>query len=71
MIKNFKRGDKFHIKNVLLDIEILGFIPAGQTKDGVDLYPATINGLSIKISRPLLEELIKGEVNGESNNNRN
>ena len=50
------RGDKFSVKAVL-DVEILGFFPAGQTNDGKAKYVCTVNGYKITTEAGFLEML--------------
>lgn len=50
------RGDKFSVK-ANLDVEVLGFFPAGETKDGKAKYVATINGYKITTDADFLEML--------------
>lgn len=54
------RGDKFSVKAVL-DVEILGFFPAGQTNDGKAKYVCTVNGYKITTEAGFLEMLKKAE----------
>lgn len=58
------RGDKFSVKTVL-DVEILGFFPAGQTNDGKAKYVCSINGYKITTEAGFLEMLKNTEVKEE------
>ena len=55
---SYQRGDKFVITNASFDIEITGFFPASQNKEGVDMYMATLNGESMKIKQSFLDGLV-------------
>lgn len=59
------RGDKFSVKTVL-DVEILGFFPAGQTNDGKAKYVCSINGYKITTEAGFLEMLKNTEVKEET-----
>lgn len=63
-----ERGDKFSV-NVGLDIEILGFYPKGQTKDGKAKYVCTVNGYKVTVEEDFLTML--QESNKKKGGNRN
>ena len=56
-----KRGDKFSV-NASLDVEILGFYPAGEQQDGKAKYVCTINGYKMTAGADFLENLKAFEV---------
>lgn len=55
---DIKVGNKFQIKGISFDIEICGFFPASQNKDGFDMFNATLNGESMKIKKSFIENLL-------------
>lgn len=55
---DIKVGNKFEIKGISFDIEICGFFPASQNKDGFDMFNATLNGESMKIKKSFIENLL-------------
>ena len=61
----FKCGDKLSITNCNIDIEITGFFPKSQSKDGKDYYVATLNGEKMKIASSFLEMLQKAQKKEE------
>lgn len=61
----FKCGDKLSITNCNIDIEITGFFPKSQSKDGKDYYVATLNGEKMKIASSFLEMLQKSQKKQE------
>ncbi|MBO7716365.1 MAG: hypothetical protein J6S85_22565 [Methanobrevibacter sp.] len=61
----FKCGEKFTIKNCSIDVEIIGYFPKSQSKDGKDYYVATLNGEKMKIASSFIEMLKKAEVKEE------
>ena len=61
----FKCGEKFSITNCNIDVEITGFFPKSQSKDGKDYYVATLNGEKMKIASSFLEMLQKAQVKEE------
>lgn len=61
----FKCGDKLSITNCNIDIEITGFFPKSQSKDGKDYYVATLNGEKMKIASSFLEMLQKAQKKDE------
>lgn len=50
------RGEKFSVK-ALLDVEILGYYPAGEQQDGKAKYICTINGYKMTTGADFLEAL--------------
>lgn len=62
----FKCGDKLSITNCNIDIEITGFFPKSQSKDGKDYYVATLNGEKMKIASSFLEMLQKAQKKEET-----
>ena len=50
------RGEKFSVK-ALLDVEILGYYPAGEQQDGKAKYICTINGYKMTAGADFLEAL--------------
>lgn len=65
------RGDKFSVTG-LLDVEILGFYPAGEQKDGKAKYVCTINGYKAILETDFIDMLksIKENKKGETKNGR-
>ena len=61
----FKCGEKFTIENCSIDVEITGFFPKSQSKDGKDYYVATLNGEKMKIASSFLEMLQKSQKKQE------
>lgn len=61
----FKCGEKFSITNCNIDVEIIGFFPKSQSRDGKDYYVATLNGEKMKIASSFLEMLQKAQVKEE------
>lgn len=53
----FKCGEKLSLTNCNIDIEITGFFPKSQSKDGKDYYVATLNGEKMKIASSFIEML--------------
>lgn len=62
----FKCGEKFSITNCNIDVEIVGFFPKSQSRDGKDYYVATLNGEKMKIASSFLEMLQKAQVKEET-----
>lgn len=62
----FKCGEKFTISNCSIDVEITGFFPKSQSKDGKDYYVATLNGEKMKIASSFLEMLQKAQIKEET-----
>lgn len=50
------RGDKFSV-NVSLDVEILGYYPAGEQQDGKAKYVCSINGYKMTTGADFLETI--------------
>lgn len=61
----FNCGEKFTLKNLTVDVEIIGVFPASQTKDRVTEYVATLNGEKMKVKESFFEMLKKAEVKPE------
>ena len=61
----FKCGEKFTITNCTIDVEITGYFPKSQNKDGKDYYVATLNGEKMKIASSFLEMLQKSQKKQE------
>lgn len=61
----FKCGEKFTIKNCTIDVEITGYFPKSQNKDGKDYFVATLNGEKMKIASSFLEMLQKSQKQEE------
>ena len=61
----FKSGEKFTLKNITVDVEIVGVFPASQTKDRVTEYVATLNGEKMKVKESFFEMLKNAEVKEE------
>lgn len=61
----FKCGEKFTIKNCSIDVEIIGYFPKSQSKDGKDYYVVTLNGEKMKIASSFIEMLKKAEKKEE------
>lgn len=68
----FKCGEKFSITNCSIDVEIIGYYPKSQSKDGKDYYVATLNGEKMKIAASFIEMLqnAQKEKKGEKKNGR-
>ena len=66
-----ERGNKFSVK-ATLDVEILGFYPAGEQQDGKAKYVCTINGYKMITGADFLESLknIKEEKKEVKKNGR-
>lgn len=58
----FKCGEKFTISNCSIDVEITGYFPKSQSKDGKDYYVATLNGERMKIAASFIEMLQQAQV---------
>lgn len=54
----FKCGDKFMLKNMIIDIEVNGFTPMAQGNTGENMYNVLVNGLPMKIAQSFLDQLI-------------
>lgn len=61
----FNCGEKFTLKNLTVDVEIIGVFPASQTKDRITEYVATLNGEKMKVKESFFEMLKKAEVKPE------
>lgn len=61
----FKCGEKFTIENCSIDVEIVGYFPKSQSKDGKDYYVATLNGEKMKIASSFLEMLQNAQKKDE------
>ena len=61
----FNCGEKFSLKNLVLDVEIIGVFPASQTKDGITEYVCLVNGEKTKVKETFFEMLKKAEVKEE------
>jgi hypothetical protein len=61
----FKCGEKFTITNCTIDVEITGYFPKSQSKDGKDYYVATLNGERMKIAASFIEMLQQAQVKEE------
>lgn len=68
----FKCGEKFSITNCSIDVEIIGYYPKSQSKDGKDYYVATLNGEKMKIAASFIEMLqnAQKEKKGEKKNGK-
>lgn len=51
-------GDKFILKNMIIDIEVNGFTPMAQGNTGENMYNVLVNGLPMKIAQSFLDQLI-------------
>lgn len=60
----YQRGDKFSFK-VNVDIEILGYFPKGESRDGKAKYSATLNGIKMLIEEDFIENLKANEIKEE------
>lgn len=60
----YSRGDKFSFKTNI-DIEILGYFPKGESRDGKAKYSATLNGIKMLIEEDFIENLKANEVKEE------
>lgn len=60
----YQRGDKFSFTTVV-DIEILGYFPKGESRDGKARYSATLNGNKMLIEEDFLDALKQAEVKEE------
>ena len=61
---SYSRGDKFSFKTNI-DIEILGYFPKGESRDGKAKYSATLNGIKMLIEEDFIENLKANEVKDE------
>lgn len=61
----FNCGEKFTLKNLTVDVEIIGVFPASQTKDRITEYVATLNGEKMKVKESFFEMLKNAEVKEE------
>lgn len=61
----FKCGEKISLKNLVLDVEIIGVFPASQTKDRITEYVCLVNGEKSKVKETFFEMLKKAEVKEE------
>ena len=61
----FKSGEKFTLKGITVDVEIIGVFPASQTKDRITEYVATLNGEKMKVKESFFEMLKNAEVKPE------
>ena len=61
----FNCGEKFSLKNLVLDVEIIGVFPASQTKDRITEYVCLVNGEKTKVKETFFEMLKKAEVKEE------
>ena len=61
----FNCGEKFSLKNLVLDVEIIGVFPASQTKDRITEYVCLVNGEKSKVKETFFEMLKKAEVKEE------
>ena len=61
----FNCGEKFTLKNLTVDVEIIGVFPASQTKDRITEYVATLNGEKMKVKESFFEMLKNAEVKPE------
>ena len=62
----FNCGEKFTLKNLTVDVEIIGVFPASQTKDRITEYVATLNGEKMKVQESFFEMLKNAEVKPET-----
>ena len=62
----FNCGEKFSLKNLVLDVEIIGVFPASQTKDRITEYVCLVNGEKTKVKETFFEMLKKAEVEEET-----
>lgn len=62
----FNCGEKFTLKNLTVDVEIIGVFPASQTKDRITEYVATLNGEKMKVKESFFEMLKNAEVKEET-----
>ena len=58
-------GEKFSLKNLVLDVEIIGVFPASHTKDRITEYVCLVNGEKTKVKETFFEMLKKAEVKEE------
>ena len=58
------RGDKFSV-SATLDVEILGYYPAGEQQDGKAKYVCTINGYKMMAGADFLDNLKSLEIKKE------
>ena len=61
----FNCGEKFSLKNLVLDVEIICVFPASQTKDRITEYVCLVNGEKTKVKETFFEMLKKAEVKEE------
>jgi len=51
-------GDKFMLKNMIIDIEVNGITTMAQSNTGENMYNVLVNGLPMKIAQSFLDQLI-------------
>ncbi len=61
----FNCGEKFSLKNVVLDVEIIGVFPASQTKDRITEYVCLVNGEKTRVKENFFSMLKRAEVKEE------
>ena len=69
----YKYNDKFKIKNINLDLEILGCFPGGQQRTlqlKEDSYHVLMNGCEIDITERNLNLLKESEAKDEEKSNK-
>lgn len=61
----FNCGEKFSLKNLVLDVEIIGVFPASQTKDRITEYVCLVNGEKTRVKENFFSMLKRAEVKEE------
>jgi len=51
-------GDKFMLKNMIIDIEVNGITTMAQSNTGENMYNVLVNGLPMKIAQSFLDQMI-------------
>ena len=51
-------GDKFMLKNMIIDIEVNGITTMAQSNTGENMYNVLLNGLPMKIAQSFLDQMI-------------
>ena len=63
----YKCGDKFMFKNMIIDIEVNGFMPMAQGNTGENMYNILLNGLPMKIAQSFLDQLVAQDNQNKKN----
>lgn len=63
----YKCGDKFTFTNMIIDIEVNGFMPMAQGNTGENMYNILLNGLPMKIAQSFLDQLVAQDNQNKKN----